>query len=282
MSGTFYSSGKLTNEGAKKLDIRPYLNSKIDSISLYIIPIQLNKGMDILKGIEMRLKLFLHPALIPNASHVAVQLNMENKDIFLMEYGQYLTKDSEKENVGMFSLLNKVGSSSDPREENNDVEYYYINKDGVRISKFGFKMKGDFKELNKKLITEISTKYYGITEEEFLRINERESNIFHAFLCKINNKMTLQELFSHFEGKKEWEAQGYNVATHNCQDFGAEIIKILKAERVDESLKIRTIEKMIMPNCIINAFWHNEQWSLTNTLGRIPIFGFFYDVAKVW
>ena len=282
MSGTFYSSGKLTNEGAKKLDIRPYLNSKIDSISLYIIPIQLNKGMDILKGIEMRLKLFLHPALIPNASHVAVQLNMENKDIFLMEYGQYLTKDSEKENVGMFSLLNKVGSSSDPREENNDVEYYYINKDGVRISKFGFKMEGDFKELNKKLITEISTKYYGITEEEFLRINERESNIFHAFLCKINNKMTLQELFSHFEGKKEWEAQGYNVATHNCQDFGAEIIKILKAERVDESLKIRTREKMIMPNCIINAFWHNEQWSLTNTLGRIPIFGFFYDVAKVW
>ena len=282
MSGTFYSSGKLTNEGAKKLDIRPYLNSKIDSISLYIIPIQLNKGMDILKGIEMRLKLFLHPALIPNVSHVAVQLNMENKDIFLMEYGQYLTKDSEKENVGMFSLLNKVGSSSDPREENNDVEYYYINKDGVRISKFGFKMEGDFKELNKKLITEISTKYYGITEEEFLLINERESNIFHAFLCKINNKMTLQELFSHFEGKKEWEAQGYNVATHNCQDFGAEIIKILKAERVDESLKIRTREKMIMPNCIINAFWHNEQWSLTNTLGRIPIFGFFYDVAKVW
>ena len=282
MSGTFYSSGKLTNEGAKKLDIRPYLNSKIDSISLYIIPIQLNKGMDILKGIEMRLKLFLHPALIPNASHVAVQLNMENKDIFLMEYGQYLTKNSEKENVGMFSLLNKVGSSSDPREENNDVEYYYINKDGVRISKFGFKMEGDFKELNKKLITEISTKYYGITEEEFLRINERESNIFHAFLCKINNKMTLQELFSHFEGKKEWEAQGYNVATHNCQDFGAEIIKILKAERVDESLKIRTREKMIMPNCIINAFWHNEQWSLTNTLGRIPIFGFFYDVSKVW
>ena len=257
MSGECFSSGKLTNKGEKKLDIIPYLNSKIDSINLYIMLIQLNTAIDIAKEIEVHAKLFLHPAICPNISHVAVQLNMENKDLFLIEYGQYLTKDSEKENLGIFSLSDNIESSNNPRKENNDVDYYYINKDGVRISKLSFKLEGDLEELNKKSITEISTKFYGI------------------------NKIKLKELFSYFEGKKEWEAQGYNVATHNCQDFAAEIIKILKAERIDESLKIRMNEKVMLPNCIIKAFWENEEWSMTNTLGRIPIFGFFYDIVKI-
>ena len=154
MSGECFSSGKLTNEGEKKLDIRPYLNSKIDSISLYIMPIQLNTAIDITKEIEVHAKLFLHPAICPNISHVAVQLNMENKDLFLIEYGQYLTKDSEKENLGIFSLSDNIESSNNPRKENNDVDYYYINKDGVRISKLSFKLEGDLEELNKKSITE--------------------------------------------------------------------------------------------------------------------------------
>ena len=71
----------------------------------------------------------------------------------------------------------------------------------------------------------------------------------------------------------------YNALTHNCQHFGAEIIKILKAERIGEFFKLRTREKLILPNCIINAFWENEELSMANTLGRIPIFGFFYDVG---
>ena len=281
MSGECFSSGKLTNKGEKKLDIIPYLNSKIDSINLYIMLIQLNTAIDIAKEIEVHAKLFLHPAICPNISHVAIQLNMENKDLFLIEYGQYLTKDSEKENLGIFSLSDNIESSNNPRKENNDVDYYYINKDGVRISKLSFKLEGDLEELNKKSITEISTKFYGITVEEFQKINHSKFNKFHVFLCKINNKIKLKELFSYFEGKKEWEAQGYNVATHNCQDFAAEIIKILKAERIDESLKIRMNEKVMLPNCIIKAFWENEEWSMTNTLGRIPIFGFFYDIVKI-
>ena len=259
MSGECFSSGKLTNKGEKKLDIIPYLNSKIDSISLYIMPIQLNTAIDIAKEIEVHAKLFLHPAIRPNISHVAVQLNMENKDLFLIEYGQYLTKDSEKENLGIFSLSDNIESSNNPRKENNDVDYYYINKDGVRISKLSFKLEGDLEELNKKSITEISTKFYGITVEEFQKINHSKFNKFHVFLCKINNKIKLKELFSYFERKKEWEAQGYNVATHNCQDFAAEIIKILKAERIDESLKIRMNEKVMLPNCIIKVFWENEE-----------------------
>ena len=206
---------------------------------------------------------------------------MENKDLFLIEYGQYLTKDSEKKSTSIFSFTNYIKSSNDPREETNGASYYYINKDGVRISKFDLKWEGNREEVNKKLITEISVKYYGITVQEFERIINipNEPNKFHAFLCKINNKITLQELFNHFEGKKEWEAQAYNALTHNRQNFGAEIIKILKAERIDESLKIRTREKLILPNCIINAFWENEKSSMANTIGRIPIVGFFHDVG---
>ena len=210
MSGKCFSSGKLTNKGAKDLYIRPYLNLKIDSISLFIIPISLDSfRVDLAKRTENLLKVFLHPALLPTVSHVAVQLNMENKDLFLIEYGQYLTKDSEKKSTGIFSFTNYIESSNDPREETNDVSYYYINKDGVRISKFDFKWEGNTEDLDKKLITEISTKYYGISAQEFERIlnSNIDPNKFHAFLCKINNKITLQELFNHFQGKKEWEAQ---------------------------------------------------------------------------
>ena len=284
MSGKCFSSGHLTNKGAKDLYINPYLHLKIDSISLYVIPIALDSfAVDFAKNTTTLFQFFFHPALVPNVSHVAVQLNMENKDLFLIEYGQYLTKDSEMKSSGIFSSSNNIESSKNPNEEINDVSYYYINKDGVRISKFDFKWEGNKEELQKKLITQISVKYYGISVQEFERINSstRDHNKFFSCLCKINNKITLRELFEHFKGKKEWEAQGYNVLTHNCQDFGAEIIKILKAERIDESLKVRTREKLILPNCIINAFRENEELSLVNTLGRIPILGLFHDIGYV-
>ena len=93
--------------------------------------------------------------------------------------------------------------------------------------------------------------------------------------------MTVKELIKNFEGEK-WVAEKYNVLTHNCQIFAAEIIKILKATRKNEKDKIRIVEKITLPGCIINALWHNEDLSLTNTLGRIPLFGFYHDLLKNW
>ena len=203
---------------------------------------------------------------------------MKNKDLLLIEYGQYLTKESEKQNIGIFSSSNNINSSQNCREKTNEFSYYYINKDGVRISKFNVKLSDNIEEVSKQLMYEVATRYYGISVDELKRINLQDHNMFHAFYCDIKNKITLKELIEHFKGKKEWEAQAYNVLTHNCQNFGAEIIKLLKAVRVDERYRVRTREKMIIPNCMINAFWENEEWSLTNTLGRIPIFGAFYDV----
>ena len=278
MSGSSFYSGHLTNEGKKELDIRPFLNLKIDSISLYIMPIALDIFNDVIKSFGVILTPFL--PISPTMSHVAVQLNMENSDLLLIEYGQYLTKDSEKKSYGIFSPSNNIQSSNEPRKKDfNDVKYYYINKDGLRISKLDTKFGGNIKDLT----VEIATKYYGISLNEFNRIQKclTSANKFTAIYCDIKNKITLQELFYHFKGKKEWEAQGYNVVTHNCQDFGAEIIKILKAVRTSEHLKVRMREKYLFPSCIIHAFWKNEEWSTTNTLGRIPVLGFIFDIGQV-
>ena len=73
----------------------------------------------------------------------------------------------------------------------------------------------------------------------------------------------------------------YNVLTRDCQTFSAEIIKILKAIRIREEDKIRALEKVLLPGCIISALWHNEDLSLMNTLGRIHIFGFFHDLYSL-
>ena len=74
------------------------------------------------------------------------------------------------------------------------------------------------------------------------------------------------------------EARKYNLITHNCQIFGAGIIKVLKAVRKHEQDKVRMIEKTNLPGCIINSFWYNEKLSWTNILGRIPVFRFFHDL----
>lgn len=92
----------------------------------------------------------------------------------------------------------------------------------------------------------------------------------------IHNNITLRELCNNFKGKN-WEAKDYNVLTTNCQDFAAEILKILKAVRRHNFDQIRSQEKITLPNCIISTLWDNEKLSAINTLGRIPVFGLFFD-----
>ena len=67
---------------------------------------------------------------------------------------------------------------------------------------------------------------------------------------------------------------------HNCQTFAAEVVKILKAIRIHETDKVRVNEKFLFTKLYNQALWHNEDLSLTITLGRIPVFGFFYDVYQ--
>ena len=125
----------------------------------------------------------------------------------------------------------------------------------------------------------MASKYYGIKYEEFFEEAEkREASKYYSYIeCDIANKINLEDLCNRFKGKK-WEAKKYNLATHNCQHFAAEVIKILKATRIYDIDKVRTREKEKLPNCIISTLWDNEPLSKINTLGRIPIFGTFYDI----
>ena len=102
-------------------------------------------------------------------------------------------------------------------------------------------------------------------------------NDFNIVKCDVKNKITLEELNKEFLGEK-WEAKNYNLSSHNCQDFAAEVVKILKAVRMNEKDKIRINEKKALPNCLINALTNNEESFTINTLGRIPVFGLLFDV----
>lgn len=168
---------------------------------------------------------------------------MKNDDIFI-EYGQYLTKDSKKN-----SLFSKSGSSKNTRKETNENIYYYINKDGVRLTKINKRyyniiphiIASDIYNINlnnKKNII----RYY-ILKQEFKKIE-----------CHVRNRITLGELISNFKDEKR-EAKNYNILTHNCQHFGAEVIKILNAIIKNSINSIDTIidTMFALPNCIIEV-----------------------------
>ena len=89
--------------------------------------------------------------------------------------------------------------------------------------------------------------------------------------------MTLEELKNKFLGDM-WTARKYNLKSHNCQDFAAEVIKILKATRINERDIIRINEKYALPNCLIRALTNNETISVINKIGRIPIIGLLFDI----
>jgi len=131
----------------------------------------------------------------------------------------------------------------------------------------------------------IKCQYYQISYNEVGKYNNSNNyygfaNDFEKVNCDVLNSIKVRELIDHFKEEK-WEAGKYNVMTHNCQIFGAEIIKVLKAIRRDKEDKLRIIEKTKLPGCIINSLWHNEELSWSNTLGRIPVFGLFHDVYSI-
>ena len=289
MSGNFISTGLITNNGKKELkEIERLMNLKINDISIQVIPLSTSNIVNWTRVIGIGLNYFIHPAFTPHLSHIAIQLNMENgEDIIIMEYGQYYSVDSDEiKNTNIFSSCsNGYNSSNESRGNFNENLYWYINKDGARITKIdnrnfqGENPKQEKKEYQSFIVSNIiAANHYGVPYKKF------EAENIHLFFhvdCDIKNKITLRELCNYFKGES-WQSKNYNVITHNCQKFAAEIIKILKAVRIKEEDKLRCMEKLMLPNCIISALWHNEELSFTNTMGRIPIFGFFYDTYKAF
>ena len=283
MSGPLIFTGMLTNDGNNELKIEDYLDFKIRDLIIHNIPLSISNTMTTLKTIGKILNPYFHSALTPTLSHIAIQLNVENtKDVFIIEYGQYYSKNSNLKE----SIFSSSKSSKEPRKSLNKNDYYYINDiDGARLTKFSYefiKSYNDYDEYMPKIITKIIAKEFYNTFYEGIFQGDSFSDSFNNFFrveCDVKNKISLRELCDNFKGEK-WLAKKYNVAFHNCQNFGAEVVKILKAIRIHELDKVRIAEKNYLPSCIIKVLWQNEKLSLTNTLGRIPVFGFFYDLYK--
>ena len=132
MSGCFIFTGKETNNGDKNLILDDLLSKKINNLIIHSIPLSNSVITSYMRYVGKIYQPFVHPSLSFTLSHIAIQLNMENNDIVIIEYGQYLTKDSDIKN-GFFSSGSK--SSETPRKDSNENLYYYINKDGARITK---------------------------------------------------------------------------------------------------------------------------------------------------
>ena len=283
MSGCFIFTGKETNNGEKKLNLNDLLSKKINNLIIHSIPLSTSPGVSLVRYVGQRAQDLIHPSLTPTLSHIAIQLNLENNDIVIIEYGQYLTEDSDIKN-GFFS--SGSNSCETPRKDYNENFYYYINKDGARITKIN--KEKYFNNNKSEAINDIVQKiiaaqhYHTPYEEfEFTIFKKGLYNRFDKIECNVKNKTTLGELIKYFEDSK-WEAKKYNLLSHNCQTFGAEVLKFLKAVRANELDKIRSHEKLVLPNCMIKVLWDNEDLSITNTLGRVPVLGLGFDLLSTF
>ncbi len=76
----------------------------------------------------------------------------------------------------------------------------------------------------------------------------------------IDNIMTFNELIEECKRDTSWKANDYNLANHNCQDFIAKVIEILKVKRTihDETKYSHATGKITYPPVILKALEKND------------------------
>ena len=190
MSGKSISSGVLTNNGDKLLQIEKFLDLRIEDLSIQIIPLAFNTWITFLKHVGKVLQQGIHPAIFsPTLSHIAIQLNLENEYIAILEYGQYYSKESDAiRNTGFFSSSSDSSNSKkQPRTVKNNLRYWYINKDGARLTVIdkidGIDFSGNLSDYSKEELSliglgVIAANHYGMTIEEF---DEKKKNFTFNF-----------------------------------------------------------------------------------------------------
>ena len=253
-----------------------FFNLKIKSADLYIMSL-LNRHVKKLLNYVTSASAITFPFInTPKIAHYALLLKTFDKRNVVIEYGNYLNKNSERKSTGIIGSC----SSNKYRESENNYNYYYLLKDGARF----YEIKSN--EINgndESIFNIIGANYYGESLEEFKKQyyskNSRGSSEFHCFRFNVCNEITLGELVNYFIKDNIWNAKDYNVLTHNCQDFVAECIKILKITRKNGVDKERGREILHLSPCVLKALYDNEGWNNGNTirriLQRIPIIGGF-------
>ena len=94
MSGNFFSSGILSNNGEKldKKDIANIMKLKIKNISIQIIPLHNNSQIKDIKSLGKIFHLFLHPMFTVTFSHIAIQITLEKIYLLLLNMENILLK----------------------------------------------------------------------------------------------------------------------------------------------------------------------------------------------
>ena len=97
----------------------------------------------------------------------------------------------------------------------------------------------------------------------------------------IENKLTLQELLIECKLTQSWTANDYNLATHNCQDFIAKVIEVLKVERTgnDRTKYSHASGKLFYPPVILNALEKNDMPTALKIAESIPIVNSFVEIG---
>lgn len=283
MSGSYFSSGNMFNKGETGLNKEDYYNLTIIGATLYKFCLTKNRLLNQLGTFPNAISFYLPFINFPKYSHFALQLTTFDNRIIIIEYGNYLNINSEKESTGM------SGSSSNNKckgSEDNNL-YYYLLKDGARFQE----IKNDEIKDEKSIYNIIKANYFGVPLKDiqnfryfFIDFLEKEednviiSSPFKGVQLNIGNKITLGELISSLIKGNNWNAKDYNVAFNNCQDFVAKCIRLLILTR-PVKYKLRLYETTYFSPCILKAFYDVEGWSVGNTFKRlfqrIPLIGNF-------
>ena len=97
----------------------------------------------------------------------------------------------------------------------------------------------------------------------------------------IDNKMTFNGLLQECKSGTSWKANDYNLATHNCQDFIAKVIKILKVKRTinNETKFSHMTGKLFYPPVILKALEENDMSKALKVAESIPGINFYVEIG---
>ena len=97
----------------------------------------------------------------------------------------------------------------------------------------------------------------------------------------IDNIMTFNELIEKCKSGTSWKANDYNLATHNCQDFIAKVIEVLKVKRTiyNETKYSHASGKAFYPPVILKALEKNDTPTGLIIAESIPGLGFYVEIG---
>lgn len=117
-----------------------------------------------------------------------------------------------------------------------------------------------------------------------LKINNGKEGSLIIKHLDIENKMSLTKLIQTCKKESSWTANDYNLASHNCQDFIAKIIEILKVKRniYNDTLYSHFTGKALYPNVIVKALEKNDTPLALRIFQNIPIINLYVEAGVIF